>query len=193
MLRFIERTTPIKIKVKLPYIEDALETLAEVVDNYHVNSKSSRTSYLAIFNKLVNEIDDKEKAFILDIIQDWQEVQDIFDEKTDNFQKSVGASMKTGSINFSPSKSDKTKGTAAYKNSSADVQKKLDLLKKAGQSKPKPSSPKPPAPKPKPVPPKPSAPKPKQEDSEYDIPPLPGDTNGGTAWTPGTVAGPVVK
>lgn len=76
MLRFIERTTPIKVKIKLPYIEDALEYFADMVSDYKNNTKTARASYLAIFNKLVDEIDDKEKAFILDIIQDWDEIKE---------------------------------------------------------------------------------------------------------------------
>jgi hypothetical protein len=98
MLRFIERTTPIKVKTKLPYIEEALENFAELVSNYRNNQKMYRTSYLAIFNACVDEIDDKEKEFILDIIQDWDEVKYLFGEKTDNFMQAVGQSMKTGKI-----------------------------------------------------------------------------------------------
>jgi hypothetical protein len=75
MIRFIERTTPIKVKVKLPYIEEALEYFADMVSNYKNNTKMARASYIALFNKLIDEIDDKEKSFILDIIQDWDEIK----------------------------------------------------------------------------------------------------------------------
>jgi hypothetical protein len=177
MLRFIEKTASDEVKAKLPHIEEALEVLAEVISEYR-----------------------------LDTVQDWDEVREFFDEKTDNFMKSVAQSMKTGKIDHKPSKGDKAKASSAYKNSSADVQQKLDMLKKAGQSKPKPVA-KPPAPKPavkKPVPPKPAAPKPpapkpatpakpKQEDSEHGVPALPGNTDGGSAWTPGKVIGSTMK
>lgn len=195
MLRFVEKTTPTKVKFRLPYIEDALENLADLVTSKTYDGSSSRKAFLAVFNECADKIDDKEKAFILGIIQDWREVEHLFHEKTDTFMQDVGKSIKTGKINAPSSKSDKKAASSAYKNSSADVQKKLDMLKKAGQSKPKPkpatpskpvAPPKPTAPKP--AKPKPSTPvKPKQEDSEYGVPPLPGNTDGGTSWTPGEV------
>jgi hypothetical protein len=131
----------------------------------------------------------------------------LFTEKADPFEKSVAQSTKTGSINYSPSKSDKAKASSAYKNSSADVQKKLAMMKKAGQSKPKspakpklptPAKPKPVSTKPKsaiPAKPKPAAPvKPKtNEEWEFgQMQPLPGCANS-AVWTPHAVVGGVLK
>jgi hypothetical protein len=193
MLRFVEKTTPVKVPFRLPYIEEALEDLAELVTRRTYDGASERKSFLAIFNECADKIDDKEKAFILDIIQDWREVEHLFNEKTDDFMQSVAKSMKTGKIDAPSSKADKKAASSAYKNSSADVQKKLDMIRKAGQSKPKPrpaTPPKPATPKPAAPKPKPATPaKPKQEDSIYGIPMLPGNTDGGTSWTPGKVNG----
>jgi hypothetical protein len=75
MIRFIEKTAPIKVKAKLPYIEDALEYFADMVSDYRNNTKLARTSYIALFNKVAGEIDDREKSLILDIIQDWDEIK----------------------------------------------------------------------------------------------------------------------
>jgi hypothetical protein len=84
MLRFTEKTTPIKTRpnTKLPYIDEALENLAELISNYRNNSSMYRKSYLAIFNALSNHahLNDKEKKFILDIIQDWDEIEDVIQE-----------------------------------------------------------------------------------------------------------------
>jgi hypothetical protein len=116
MLRFIEKTDPIRVKVRLPYIDEALENLAELVSEYRNNDRPYRTAYLAVFNECADKIDDKEKAFILDIIQDWNEVRYLFEEKTDDFMQSVGKSIKTGKIDAPSSKSDKKAASSAYKN-----------------------------------------------------------------------------
>jgi len=108
----------------------------------------------------------------------------IFYEK-DSFAKAVGQSIKTGGkIDYKPSKSDKAKANKAYKASSPDVQKKLDMIRKAKQNKPKPPA------KPRP----PASPKPKASEGWdfNEIPPLPGSTNR-VAWTPGSVTGNIIK
>jgi hypothetical protein len=52
------------------------------VSKYRNNDSLYRTAYLAVFNECADKIDDKEKAFILGIIQDWREVEHLFNEKT---------------------------------------------------------------------------------------------------------------